>query len=323
MRLNLPILDHLANSSRILIAGAGGGFDVFAGLPIYFTLREQGKTVHLANLTFTDFELAKIVSDFTVLADGLVIGVHSPVKHPLPYYPEGYLAQWLNETFGEDIPIWMFEKTGVVQMRKAYQALAAYLEIDALILVDGGVDSLMRGGESGPGTLVEDTMSLAAMELLSVPVKLLACVGFGTETEEHVCHADALENIAGLAKLDAFYGSCALTPQMPAFQQYEAACRYVWEQPSGHDKSHISTRIIPAVHGEFADYQMYPRSNTYVGAWISPLMSLYWFFNAQVVAERSLLLPHLRETTSSREAFNLAARFISSQPTRSRRSLPY
>lgn len=54
MRLNLPILDQLQSSQNILIAGAGGGFDVFAGLPIYFTLREQGKTVHLANFSFAD-----------------------------------------------------------------------------------------------------------------------------------------------------------------------------------------------------------------------------------------------------------------------------
>ena len=41
MRLNIPILDQLADSQHILIAGAGGGFDVFSGLPLYFTLREM------------------------------------------------------------------------------------------------------------------------------------------------------------------------------------------------------------------------------------------------------------------------------------------
>ena len=54
MQLNLPILHLLEKSQSILIAGAGGGFDVFAGLPLYFALRDLGKNVHLANYSFTD-----------------------------------------------------------------------------------------------------------------------------------------------------------------------------------------------------------------------------------------------------------------------------
>ena len=57
MRLNLPIFDQLESAKSILIAGAGGGFDVFAGLPIYFALRDMGKTVHLANFSFTPADL--------------------------------------------------------------------------------------------------------------------------------------------------------------------------------------------------------------------------------------------------------------------------
>ena len=37
----------------MLIAGAGGGFDVYAGLPIALALRDAGKEVFFANLTFT------------------------------------------------------------------------------------------------------------------------------------------------------------------------------------------------------------------------------------------------------------------------------
>jgi hypothetical protein len=48
--LRLP--SALENSRRVLIAGAGGGFDVYAGLPIYERLRLLGKTVFLANLSF-------------------------------------------------------------------------------------------------------------------------------------------------------------------------------------------------------------------------------------------------------------------------------
>jgi hypothetical protein len=52
MQLNLPIFDRLAACQNILIAGMGGGFDIFCGLPICFALQERGQRVHLANLTF-------------------------------------------------------------------------------------------------------------------------------------------------------------------------------------------------------------------------------------------------------------------------------
>jgi hypothetical protein len=48
--LSLP--SAIENSQRVLVAGAGGGFDVYAGLPIYERLRLLGKKVYLANLSF-------------------------------------------------------------------------------------------------------------------------------------------------------------------------------------------------------------------------------------------------------------------------------
>lgn len=49
-KLRLPYA--LESSQRVLVAGAGGGFDVYAGLPIYERLRSLGKTAFLANLSF-------------------------------------------------------------------------------------------------------------------------------------------------------------------------------------------------------------------------------------------------------------------------------
>lgn len=323
MNLNLPIFDQLAHSQNILIAGAGGGFDVFAGLPLYFALREKGKTVHLANYSFTEFDIATIVSQPELLVDGLVLGARPPVMRQFPYFPEGYLSQWFLEAYGEDVTVWMLAKVGVAPLTKAYEALVAHLKIDALVLVDGGVDSLMHGDEIGAGTLVEDSISLAATEALDIPVKILACIGFGTEVEEALCHYNALENMAALAQEGAFLGSCALVPQMEAFKLYESACRYVWEQP-GHAKSHISTRIIPAVHGYFGNYQMYPRDlfNS-SSVFLSPLMSLYWFFDVAAVIKRNLIIDLLRPTLTTHDAMIRVASYRQQLKARPRRAIPY
>jgi hypothetical protein len=51
---HIPLLKQLEPARRILLSGAGGGFDVFCGLPIYFHLRDMGKDVFLGNLSFSD-----------------------------------------------------------------------------------------------------------------------------------------------------------------------------------------------------------------------------------------------------------------------------
>src|SRR5262249_8248700 len=134
MQLNLPILGQLANSHNILIAGAGGGFDVFGGLPLYFALRELGKAVHLANFTFCDFNLVRLIAKPVELVPDLVVGAQGVVEIPFSYYPEGYLAQWFREMRSEEVTVWMLAKAGVAPLTEAYARLTAHLGIDAIIL---------------------------------------------------------------------------------------------------------------------------------------------------------------------------------------------
>ena len=98
-----------------------------------------------------------------------------------------------------------------------------------IILVDGGVDSLMRGDESRAGTIFEDFLSLLAVsQLNNIKVRITACLGLGVEHE--LDNAYVFENIAHLAKQDALLGVCALTKQMPAYQRFEEAVLYVFDQ---------------------------------------------------------------------------------------------
>lgn len=51
-----PLFARLDSAERILVAGAGGGFDIYAGLPVALSLLHQGKDVRLANLSFSALE---------------------------------------------------------------------------------------------------------------------------------------------------------------------------------------------------------------------------------------------------------------------------
>ncbi len=93
--LTLPFYKELEGARSILVAGAGGGFDIFCGLPLYFGLRQAGRRVHLANLSFSHLR----GSSARELAPGLfevAAGLRgASVWGGGAYFPELYLARWL------------------------------------------------------------------------------------------------------------------------------------------------------------------------------------------------------------------------------------
>jgi len=51
-----PVFQRLARSQRIMVAGCGGGFDVYCGLPLHLYLRPRVEAIFLANLSFATLE---------------------------------------------------------------------------------------------------------------------------------------------------------------------------------------------------------------------------------------------------------------------------
>lgn len=320
--LNLPILPQLEDVQNILIAGAGGGFDVYVGLPIYHQLREMGKTVHLANYTFSDTRLTAMTSDCDVMLEDLLVGTRGNPKLERSYAPETYLADWFRVVQGEPVTVWLIEKVGVPHVKQAYEALVERFNIDAIILCDGGVDSLMRGDEEGAGTFLEDAISLTAVTMLEgVSTKILAAIGIGTEVEEVVSHYSALENIAALAEQGAYYGSCALIPQMPAFAFYKDAAEYVFTQDH-HEASRIQSRLVPSVWGAFGAYNWLNHPRQPGNVFHSPLMNLYWFFDAVAVNQRSHVADAIRDVPTFTDATIAAMGVVSAMPRRRRKAIP-
>src|SRR5262249_30901145 len=160
--------------------------DVFCGLPLYFALRDAGKEVWLSNLTFTNLYGAAGRQITPAL-----LQINADAHGSKYYFPERYLCEWFRSQ-GEEVALYCFERTGVGPLREGYQALAEELQLDAIVLVDGGTDSLMRGDEDGLGTPHEDIASIAAVDDTPVAVKLLACLGFGIDAFHGVCHAHFL-----------------------------------------------------------------------------------------------------------------------------------
>lgn len=288
--LRLPFYTELEKSRSILVAGAGGGFDIFSGLPLYFGLRTAGKKVHLANLSFSYLGSAtgRMLTPFVleVTADSAGSG----------YFPEFYLARWFRQQ-GDEVPVYCFERSGLVKpLTEGYRALIEHLQVDTVILVDGGTDSLMRGDEAGLGTPEEDIASIAAVDELDVPQKYLVCLGFGVDSFHGVCHAHTFEAVAELNQQGAFLGAFSLLQEMPEVQKYVEAVRAVHEAMADYP-SIVCSSILSALDGHYGDYHRTARTKGST-LWINPLMTLYWCFRLEPVARRILYLEAVKQTTS-------------------------
>ena len=311
-----PILHRLESSERILVAGAGGGFDVMSGLPIAFALEALGKTVFFANMTFTYLG----ATEARQVGPGLYeVGANTTGDER--YFPEKHLATWLSRRGRRDT-IYAIEKGGLASVRASYASLARLLEVDAVVLVDGGTDILMRGDEAGLGTPVEDITSVLAADALDVPSKLIACVGFGIDAFHGVCHAHFLENVSALARKGAYYGTFALVPEASEVAAWLEAVAFVQARTPGRE-SIVCASIADAVRGEFGDHHSIPRTReSGTELFINPLMSLVWCFELGAVAERVLYRQALEQTKTPFEVMAVIEAFRHETKARARRSIP-
>jgi hypothetical protein len=295
--LEPPLLSRLGRHDRILIAGAGGGFDVHAGLPLAVALRRTGKQVFLANLTFT--YLGDTNADY--LAPHIA-AVTERTTGADRYFPERRLAEWLAAQ-GEPSTVYTFEKVGVRPLRAAYARLIEELAVQAIVLVDGGTDILMRGDEAGLGTPEEDMASLAAVSKLDGVESFVASIGFGVDAFHGVCHAHVLENIAAIERDGGYLGAFAVTAAMPEGRAYLSAVSHAQSGTPGRP-SIVNGSIAAAIEGKFGNVRFTDRTAE-SELFINPLMALYFAFDLPTLAKQSLYLPLLEETES---IFDVAAR---------------
>lgn len=210
-------------------------------------------------------------------------------------------------------------RRGPQPLFRAYQSLVQHLSIDGIVLVDGGVDSLIRGDEAEIGTALEDALSLSAVSRLDgLTARVIACVGMGAEQE--LTHAHAFENIAALTKSGGFLGACSLVPQMEACRFYDRAVEYTFAR-RGQDPSVINASIVSSVRGDYGNTHLTERTKG-SRLWISPLMSLFWFFDLAAVAERNLFLPSLHKSETFKSGLAAIAECRYLVPIRPKRNVP-
>src|SRR5688500_4917131 len=126
--LQIPFFDAIADAKTVLIAGAGGGYDIFAGLPLDVGLQNMGKTLHPANLS-----CAQLYGSTGKRHGEALVEVTHKTEGSLRYFPEVHLARWFHHERGEDVSIFGIDRVGARPVATAYRNLVAHL---------GGVDAV-------------------------------------------------------------------------------------------------------------------------------------------------------------------------------------
>jgi hypothetical protein len=286
MMFDQPVAATLRDSQRVLLAGCGGGYDVLGAVPLASELIAAGKEVEFASFSFT--RLNRVAGHKRVREVPHLYVATAAAATPAAYCPEAWLASWFGARFKSEARVWCFENVGVAPLRHAYEHLVTTLNVDAVVLIDGGIDSLLRGNETSLGTPAEDFASLAAVDSLSVPVKLLACVGFGAELRDGICHAQALERMAEITAAGGLLGVWPLITSTRAADEYRDAAEFIGRRQRKQHGSHIHSVVQYSMEGTFgatADH-----------VWVSPLAAMYWFFSLQHVTRTNLILEHIGET---------------------------
>ncbi|GAB2518478.1 DUF1152 domain-containing protein [Nocardia heshunensis] len=311
-----PLFTRLKSASNVLIAGAGGGFDVYVGLPLAVALREQGKRVHLANLSFGDLDRIEL-TDW--MAPG-VAAIGPDSSGPEEYFPERTLARWLAQ---RDWPatVHAFPCTGVRPLRDAYRELVRRLGIDAIVLVDGGTDILLRGDEAGLGTPEEDMTSLAAVAEIHDVQRLVVCLGFGIDAYHGVCHAHVLENLAALDRAGGYLGALSIPSDSLEARTYLDAVAHA-QAATPARSSIVNGQIAAALRGEFGNVAV--NADT-AGSelFVNPLMGVYFGVDLPVLAAAVGYLDRLAATESAFEVHAVIERYRQGLARRSRRAFPH
>ncbi|MDI6105132.1 DUF1152 domain-containing protein [Actinoplanes sp. NEAU-A12] len=315
--LDVPPLFAALNGARsVLLAGAGGGFDVYAALPLAITLWDHGVAVHLANLSFTQLELL----DLDAWSAPNVALVGPATNGPEDYFPERTLARWLA---GHNLPstVYAFAKTGVQPLRAAYQHLVGELGVDAIVLIDGGTDILLRGDEAGLGTPTEDITSLAAVAGMDVSVKLVSCLGFGIDAYHGVVHSQVLENLAALDRDGGYLGALSIPGASRAAVLYRDAVADA-QQATPMRPSIVHGQIAAATTGAFGDVQ-FTRRTAGSTLFVNPLMAAYFTVDLAKLADRCLYLDRIEQTFGMRQVATRIETFREGINTRTPRVFPH
>jgi hypothetical protein len=293
----------------VLLCGCGGGFDFVHSLALYPELHRLGKTVIIGSYSFGN--PAEISGAVPVFSEDGAIAVRATASNVADahYGPEVHVCSYLDSIYPacgpHSVYAYYARAFTVPTLAKLYRELIAAHSVDAMVLVDGGSDSLMVGDEEGLGDPIEDAVSVAAVASLSgLRAKLLVVVGLGTDRFNHVSDAASLRAVAELTQAGGFLGAVSLEPSAPGSVFYRGCLEHIYERQGF--RSVLAGTIDSAIQGWFGRDSVPSILERRVRPgelFFWPLMAVLWGFDVEAVAQRSLIGRWIRDCRSVRDCY--------------------
>ena len=219
--MNIPPMSFeqiLRQSSRALIIGVGGGGDIVGALATARFLEFFGMHFHLGGLPWERFVYDPKPGPRSLLEIEHV----SRIIHPNAWAVNGHTQTQDGVRFTETemAALYGWEvihidiNAGATGALAGLEAVITDLNIDLIVGIDVGGDSLAYGGEPGLRSPLADAVMLAAFVELEKKgyATLWGVFGYGSDgelTTDEIEHA-----LAEVAKSGGFIGAWALTPQV-------------------------------------------------------------------------------------------------------------
>ena len=293
----------------VMLCGCGGGFDFVHSLTFYPELKRLGKTVVIGSYSFGDPNKITDATDVFNEAGVLARRV-TAASIPDGYYgPEVHVCSFLDLCYPPSAPHFVYAYYArdftVPLLTRLYRQLVETHSVDAIVLVDGGSDSIMAGDEEGLGDPIEDAVSVTTVaSLKGLKVKVLITIGLGTDRFNHVSDAASLRAIAELTRMGGFLGSLSLEPQAPGSCFYRDCLEHIYHRQGF--RSVVAGTIASAVDGWFGRDEVPPVLQQRVRPgqlFLWPLMAMLWGFDVEAVARRSLIATWIRECQSVSDCY--------------------
>jgi hypothetical protein len=294
----------------VLLCGCGGGFDFVHSLTLYPELRRLGKTVVIGSYSFGN--PSKIAGAVPVFSEDGATAVRVTAANVADahYGPEVHVCSYLDAVYPASAPHSLYAYYAraftVPTLTRLYRQFIADHSIDAIVLVDGGSDSLMVGDEEGLGDPVEDAVSVATVaSLRGLKARVLIVVGLGTDRFNQVSDAASLRAVAELTRAGGFLGAVSLEPSAAGSLFYRGCLDYIYQRQQF--RSVLAGTIDSAIQGWFGRDAVPPVLEKRVQPgelFFWPLMAVLWGFDVEAVARRSLIGSWIRDCRSVSECYD-------------------
>lgn len=216
LNIPIPVVMQLQKSKNTLILGMSGG-GVFTGLPIYLTLEKMGIKSHLASFTHANWAEIPTCTEIIPMAPGCV-GVTGNIVKTSVNMPEMYLSNWFKDVKSQDVPIWTFKRDqSIKEYSDSLNVLVKHLGIDTILLVDGGVDSIMTGNEHKEvltKNFINSSLVLKSLENIGVDL-ISVCYNNGDKNSKIIN-----KTLYNLSIQGGFYGGCFILNYMKSYEEF-------------------------------------------------------------------------------------------------------